>query len=275
MIVNYFRPKTIEEIAKIKQDTGGVLFSGGTDLFVKLRANTIKTDTVIDTKYIEKIPVELKSELIIPLNTTYSEIREILEQKKQFSPLVEIIKTIGSPMIRNRGTPIGNLGNASPAGDFLLACYLYDAEVTIEPTKRKCHISDFIKGPGKVDLSREEFIYAVKIPNLDGYEYYFEKVGRRNAMIISIVSLGILLKRNQNKIEDIRIAYGSVAPTIVRFKDIERSLIGKELTLEMFEEIAKEYQHRVNPITDVRASKEYRKKLVYNLLLKAYNHFKI
>ncbi|MDK2839076.1 MAG: hypothetical protein PWQ83_611, partial [Thermosipho sp. (in: thermotogales)] len=130
MIKNYFLPKTVEELSEIKASTKGFLFSGGTDLFVKLRANAINTDTVIDTKAIIETP-NISDKLFIPLNFTYSQLREYLKDNNINKYLDNIIRLIGSPMIRNRGTPVGNIANASPAGDFVLASYLLNAKVIV------------------------------------------------------------------------------------------------------------------------------------------------
>ncbi|SHH16492.1 FAD binding domain-containing protein [Thermosipho atlanticus] len=273
MIKQYFRPTNIDELSELKLKTNGYLFAGGTDLLVKIRAGTIKTETLIDTKYLETDGIKTNAnKLFIPLNTTYTELRKFLKQNQINLLLEEIIKTIGSPMIRNRGTPVGNIGNASPAGDFVLASYLFNAQILIEPTSKKIPINQFIKGPGKIELSDDEFIYGIELEILENYKYYFEKVGRRNAMIISIASVGMLLKEKEGKIEDIRIALGSVAPYILRDENLEKSVIGKEINEDLFKFLASSYQKIASPITDVRATKEYRKTLVYNLILKAYNN---
>ncbi len=268
MKFDYVAPTTLEEISRYKKD-GGKLFSGGTDLFVKVRAGVIRPAIVVDTKKVETLKIDCKDGLKIYMNTTYTDVLKS-ECAKKYELLMKILIEVGSPQIRNRGTPIGNIGNASPAGDFLLSTYVHDSAVTVAPSMRKVPIDKFVKGPGKVDLSDDEFIYAISLKPLEGYMTYYEKVGRRNAMIISIASIAVAIKMEGNVIEDARIAYGSVGPTIVRFKDLEEKLIGEKPKRELFEALAKEYSDRVKPISDVRASAEYRKKLVRNLLIKAY-----
>lgn len=274
MKFGYVKPKSIMEISKAKK-LGGVLFSGGTDVFVKMHSGIIEPEFLIDTKGLETKKVDFDGKfLTIYINTTYSDLLKSDVMKKHFPFILKIIKTVGSPQIRNRGTPIGNVGNASPAGDFLLSLYVYDSSCVIAPTMREVKISEIVKGPGKIDLDKDEFIYALKIPYLHGYEDYFEKVGARNAMIISIVSIGILMKRKGDVIEDIRIAFGSVAPTVLRDVEIEKSIRGKRFIEDVFREIGEKYEKLSKPITDVRASEEYRRKLVRNLPIKAYLNFK-
>ncbi|KLO20824.1 molybdopterin dehydrogenase [Marinitoga sp. 1197] len=271
MQFKYSKPKTIEELSMLKSNYNAKLLAGGTDLMVKLRAKSCKPEIIIDTKGLGKNEIKFENEkVIIPLNTTYSDLLKNKKFKEKFPMLVDIIKKIGSPQIRNRATPIGNICNASPAGDFLLATYLYHGYAYIKPTNKKIKISQLIDGPGKIKLKPEEFIYSIELKERIGYEYYYEKVGKRNAMNISIISLGIVLKKKQNIIEEIKIAYGSVGPTIIRFEDLEKSVIGKEITRDLFDWLGEQYTKRINPITDVRATAEYRKKMVKNLLIKAF-----
>ncbi len=268
MRFDYAAPKTLEEISRLKEE-GGVLFSGGTDVFVKMRAGVLKPSLLIDTKRVELPKIECNGSMTIYMNTTYTDVLKS-DCAKKFPLLMKILIEVGSPQIRNRGTPIGNVGNASPAGDFLLSTYVYDSKVVLAPSMREIPMRELVTGPGKLSLEKGEFIHSIKIEPLEGYRFYYEKVGRRNALVISIASIAVALKEKDGVVEDVRIAYGSVGPTIVRFEDLEEKLRGKRFERNTVEEIAKEYEARVKPITDVRATAEYRKKLVKNLLLKAY-----
>ncbi|SHE38934.1 xanthine dehydrogenase FAD-binding subunit [Marinitoga hydrogenitolerans DSM 16785] len=270
--MKYFKPKSIEEISNLKSKFESVkLLSGGTDLMVKMRAGVLNPQIIIDTKGLEKEKIEfVKEKVKIPINTTYDDLLNNKEFQEKYQMIVDIIKQIGSPQIRNRATPIGNVANASPAGDFLLATYLFRGYAEIKPSNKKIKISHLIHGPGKLSLKPEEFIYAIELRERKGYRYYYEKVGKRNAMNISIISIGMLLKVKDNIIEDIKVAYGSVGPTVMRFKDLEKEMIGKEFSEKVFEEFSDKYMERINPITDVRASAEYRKKMVKNLFIKAF-----
>ena len=274
MKFDYLRPKSILELSRAKK-AGGILFSGGTDVFVKMRNRVIKPHLLVDTKGVKTEKMDFDGKfLTIYMNTTYSDLLKSEVVRKYFPLIFKIIKTVGSPQIRNRGTPVGNVGNASPAGDFLLSLYLYEASCVIAPVMREVKISELVKGPGKLDLGEDEFIYALKIPYLQGYEGHFEKVGARNAMVISIASIGVLVKRKENVIEDMRIAFGSVAPTVLRIREVEEHMKGERFSQDTFEKIGEEYEKLSRPITDIRASADYRKKLVRNLPLKAYFYFR-
>lgn len=274
MKFKYYKPQTVEEISELKRNGNAKLLSGGTDLMVKIRAKVIKPEIVIDTKGLGKKPISFEEgKVIIPINTTYSELIDNEEFNKKFPMVVEIMKKIGSPQIRNRATPIGNIANASPAGDFLLATYLFRGYTEIKPSNKKIKISTLVTGPGKISLKPEEVISSIELRERRGYQYYYEKIGKRNAMNISIISIGVLLKTKENIIEDIKIAYGSVGPTVMRFKDIEKEMVGKPFSKETFEKFGEIYMENINPITDVRATAEYRREMVKSLLVKAYYNF--
>ena len=272
--ISYFKPGSLEEISELKVQEGSHLFSGGTDLFVKMRYGVFKPKMLIDTKGVRDDPKFDGEKLIIPMNTTYSELLDMGEVMKDFPLLEDAMRKIGSPQIRNRGTPVGNVCNASPAGDFLLTATVMDADVVIAPKMRKMKLKEFVKGPGIVDLKNGEFLYSIEIPRWQGYEHYFEKVGRRNAMNISIASIALLIRFNGDVVEDVKIGFGSVGPRIVMYEDLEERMKGMKLNESLVDEISREYMRRIEPITDLRATKRYRKILVRNLLLKAFHLLK-
>jgi len=267
--LNVFRPHTLEELFRIRREVRGTLFSGGTDVQVKIRSGSLSPTALIDTKEIrtEKI-VKNDGILLIRMNTTYSDMLSF--DLHEFPILQKIIPTIGSTQIRNRGTPLGNVCNASPAGDFLLSCYLYDASIRLLPTERVVKVEEFIKGPGNIALEPYEVAYELQFPVMNNYLCFFEKVGKRNSMNIATVSAGILLKLERCIVKDIRIALGSVCPNVFRSTELEKKIIGSRFELPVFKEIAQEYSNAVSPISDVRATADYRRKLVRNLLIKAY-----
>ena len=166
MKFKYYAPTTLEEISKLKEE-GGLLFSGGTDVFVKMKAEVLNPEVLVDTKKLEVPEIKCsENELEIFMNTTYTDVIKN-DCAKKFNPLVKILIEVGSPQIRNRGTPIGNIGNASPAGDFLLAAYLLDGTAVIAPGMREIKIEDLVAGPGKLNMEKGEFIYSIKLKKLE------------------------------------------------------------------------------------------------------------
>jgi CO/xanthine dehydrogenase FAD-binding subunit len=163
----------------------------------------------------------------------------------------------------------GNLQNASPSGDGILALMLLGASLILRSLKgkREVYVEDFILGPGRTVLEKDEFIECIVIKkSFADFSHYFEKVGLRNAMIIAVASMGILLKLQENRIVDVRIGFGAVAPTAVRAKVCESFMKGKILNEELLEAAGEIIVNEISPIDDLRASAEYRKKVCRNLL---------
>jgi xanthine dehydrogenase FAD-binding subunit len=263
----FVAPKSEEELLKEINAEGAYLMSGGTDLLVKIRIGKVKPKKIVS---LSKIPTlkfikENDEELIVGATTTHTELLEYEPLREKFPILFDAVYTIGSPQIRNRGTLAGNVINASPAGDSLLALYLLEAKVEISNGKI-VNLEDFIIGPSKTILQRGEYVRAIHIPKSKWDIHYFEKVGQRNAMTISVVSVGWLIRCDGDSIEEMRMAFGSVAPTVIRLRDVEEFARGKKINKEFVDEISKMVKNDVKPIDDVRASADYRRKLSSNIV---------
>lgn len=260
-------PKNEKELKNEFSEEGSVLMAGGTDLLVKMRLGRINPEKIISTL---KVPTlhELGfdgEKLTIGANVTYSELLDFKPLKENFPILYDAILTIGSPQIRNRATLVGNVINASPAGDGLLALYLLDA--TIELSDGKVHaISDFVTGPGKTMIGQRQYVKNIFIQKSNWTHRYFEKVGQRTSMTISIASIGVLLELEGKHIDEMRIAFGSVGPTVLRMNEIEEFAKGRELNETLLDEISSLAFEKVKPIDDVRGSANYRKRLCRNLI---------
>ncbi len=267
MDYTFVSPKTEEELVKELNDENTYLMSGGTDLLVKIRIGKVKPKKIVS---LSKIPTlhfinETDDELIVGATVTHTDLLEHSPLKEEFPILFDAISTIGSPQIRNRGTLVGNVVNASPAGDSLLALYLLEAKIELSDGKI-VKIEDFITGPSKTILSSNQYVRAIHIPKSKWDIHYFEKVGQRNAMTISVVSVGWLIKCEGDSVKEMRMAFGSVAPTVIRLRDVEEFAKGKKITKEFVDEISKMVKEDVKPIDDVRASASYRKRLSSNIV---------
>ena len=265
----YAVPTSVEELVNLKGE-GAVPFSGGTDLFVKMRLGKLSPKILVDTKKVDLPKWEDGDEYVtFYMNTTYS---DVLEADFEGLPILKrVLSQVGSPQIRNRGTLVGNIVNASPAGDFLLLSYLHDAQVLIAPEMKWVNIASFVEGPGKVKLQEDEIVLAVRLRKVKGHVGYYEKVGKRNSLVIAVASIGILLEIEGDEILSMRMAFGSLGPTVLRWKDLEESVVGQKVSRSFVFELANEVEKRVSPISDVRASAQYRKKLSGNLVIKAFH----
>jgi CO/xanthine dehydrogenase FAD-binding subunit len=122
--------------------------------------------------------------------------------------LAEASRTVGGPQIRNRGTLGGNLGTASPAGDALPPLLAYGAQVELASTRgsRVVPLQEFLVGPKRNALQPDELIAAVRLV-VPGPRQTFMKVGPRNAMVIAVVSLALVVDG-----DELRASYGSAGP---------------------------------------------------------------
>lgn len=262
----YFVPKNFKELFEILKICGENkrYLAGGTDLLVRLKDNLIKVDNIIDIKNMDELKGirEDGNKIEIGSLTTFTEIIESDLLKKHSPLLVDAVKKIGSPQIRNKGTIGGNICNASPAGDSIPPLFCLDAQLFLESKlgTRIVNIEDFFVGPGKTVLKEEEILVKIRINKMKIDEFgFFNKLGQRNALTIAIASSCVKVKKYNGKIEDIKIALGSVAPTVVRAKSVEERI--KNLNQYKKDEILKicnQLEKYINPITDVRGSREYR-----------------
>ncbi len=268
MSIKVERPKNLLELWDILDQDDVRVVAGGTDLMVRVRAKVEKPKIMVDITGIPELKIfeSQNDKIIIGATLTHSELlRHEIPQL-----LHDAISTIGSPQIRNMGTIGGNICNASPAGDAILPLYVYDAELTIlsRNGERTIPIKEFIKGPGKTSLEKGEILSKITIPTIyNDYGHLFKKVGKRVAMTISIVSMGLIFKIEDGIIKDIKIAYGAVAPRVLRMMDVEAYLIGKKIEDRVLNEAQKMIFERVSPISDIRATGDYRREVAGNLIL--------
>lgn len=269
-----YLPESLEEALEVisKEDT--IILAGGTDLMVrrkrpsglipKFDKNTV---FIANLQELKKIYIE-REYLNIGTACTFSKITDSELVPEYFKV---VIKDIASPAIRNTATIGGNVCNASPAADILPLLYALEAELVVQNTKGKrvVFIEDFIAGPGKHILGSDEVLREIRIPIVNFNKYYYKKVGTRKATAISKLSFIGFIAVDQDIIKDVRIAFGAVAPTIVKSKKVENELIGQNINeiSNMSEDIIEEYSDLINPIDDQRSSKEYRKQVAKNLLI--------
>ena len=180
--------------------------------------------------------------------------------------LAQAARTVGSPQIRNAATIGGNLATCSPAGDGLPVLSALDAVVELEGLagRRELPVGEFMTGVKRTARRRDELITAVTVPVLDGWQGY-AKVGVRNAMVIAIAGACVAVDRPSRSI---RLALGSVAPTIVRASEAEafaQSHVDWEtsgIAADAEREFGRLAAAASRPIDDHRASAAYRRHAV-------------
>jgi len=170
------------------------------------------------------------------------------------------------------GTIGGNICTASPAGDTLPPLYIYDAEVELQSAKRarRLPLSSFIQGPGQTLLEGGDVLSAVYISKDHGYTFcHFEKAGQRRSMAISIASFAFAARiGDDGRVERARCAFGSVAPTVLTMEAVDMCFAGRYVDEDVLARAAALVRAGVSPISDVRASKEYRRAVAGNLVMR-------
>lgn len=266
------RPESERELFEYMERPSYELVAGGTDVFVKMKKEDgFFPDLLVDLGRVEQAQgiINEGDQIVIGSLTTHRELVESELVRSTVPILSHAAERLGSVQIRNVGTIGGNVCNASPSGDTLVPLYLLQAKINVESrnTSRTLSIDKFIEGPGEIALNKGEYVRSITVP-LSGENFlsYFKKVGRRNALEIAICSMGFLLRAEGSAVEELRLAYGSVAPTVVRVRSVEEYVRGKELTPELITEVEDLVRGVISPIDDLRAGKSYREKVALQLL---------
>ncbi len=181
---------------------------------------------------------------------------------------------VGSPQIRNLGTVGGNLCNASPAADTALPLLVLEADVVLSSKRRERRVplDSFFTGPRQTILAKDEILKEILIPQAPaGSVWAYLKLGRRKSMDLALTSVAVLLTLDSRKKICLRarLALGAVSPTPLRAKETEKFLEAKVLDEEVIREAGERAQKECRPISDMRASAEYRKEIVKVLVERA------
>lgn len=262
----YISPENKEETLKILKEEGVnvCIVAGSTNVLPDIKIKKLSPKNLVDINAIEELRgVDKKKDKICigPLTT----IAELINSElilKESKVLIQAAQEFADPLVRNNATIGGNLVTASPAADMAVPLLTLDALIKIESVgqKREVKLKDFFLGPGKTVLQDDEMIVGIEFEQSDiNKNGYFIKLGQRKAMAIAITSLAVNLEVRQNKIIRIRVAVGSVAPTPIRLTVVEEFLKDKEISNKVVEEAMDRVCEEVEPISDIRASEEYRR----------------
>lgn len=266
-------PTTLEEaLALLAEHPGALPLAGGTDLLVRLRGLAQgRIPPLLSLARIEELQgIALENDfLAIGAATPFGRIIDDPLIHAQMPLLARAARTIGGPAIRNMATIGGNIRTASPAGDSLPPLVLYEANLEIAaPTGRRVlPIVDFLLGPGRTALEQGELITRILVPRASSFTHaWFAKIGRRLALAISVVSFaGMARLTGDGAIAEIRMAWGSVGPTVVRLRALEAELAGTPVNSATIAHLRRMVHAGVSPISDLRASAEYRRLVAANL----------
>ncbi len=258
---DYAKPSTLKEAIDIYKKYGekAKLLMGGTDLVVLMDDGVLSPEMVIDLKGIEELKkLEFDGEYLhIGAGVTFNELIDSPVVKEKFPVIWEASRTVASTGVRNKATLVGNICSAVPSADSAPALLVRDAIVVIatENGDREVPITEFFTGPRRTVLSPGEIVKEVKVPASNGkFGGSYIKLGRYDGEDLAQVGVATIVTENK----DYKIAFCAVAPKPVRAFEAEEFLKGKDLTDDVLEEAAKIAVKAISPISDIRASKEYR-----------------
>lgn len=247
--------------------------AGGTDLMVGWNMGQLNGRAVLDLSRVKEWRgIKVVSDGIdLGSLVTHSQIQAHPAIRKRFPLLVAACATVGATQIQNRGTIGGNIANASPAGDTFPALAVYEATVRVlgPDGRRAIPIRDIFAGVKKTTLRKGELIEAVFLPFVKPPKHgAFRKVGTRAAQAISkTMFAGIIWTAKNGDIDEARLAFGSLAPTVKRLYAAEGFLKGGRLNETTITAAAELLTNDVSPIDDIRSTREYRLVVSRNILI--------
>ena len=256
--------------------------AGGTDLLIQLERRRISPHHVIS---LTRIPgwhaLTLNGDLTLGAGVTYRQLEKMPALFTKHTALVEASRQIGGVQVRNVATVAGNFCNASPAADAVLPLLALDAVLRLRGPngERTVPADTFITGPNQTVLTTGELLREIAVSALpERTATVFLKAGRRRAMEISMVATAVrlTLAPDSDRCQTARIAVGAVAPAPLRIREAETLLEGQRLTPDLIREAAQLALQAIAPISDVRASADYRRHLtsvmVRQALAQCLNH---
>jgi carbon-monoxide dehydrogenase medium subunit len=273
----FLEPRSIAEACGMLAEHGdrARLLAGGTDLVVQMHAGRHSPDAVI---YLGRLPelrgiaFDEQTGLTIGSLATMRELELHPIVRERYPTLARGAAEVGSVQIRNLATLGGNLCNASPSADTSTSLLSLDARVRIAGPngERTMPVGQFWTGPGRTDLRAGELVRSIHLPvPAAGARGYYYKLAVRKAMDLAMVGIAVSLVRQNGATRDVRIALGAVAPTVIRATEAEQLIAGGAVDAAKIQEAARLAMEAASPISDQRASADYRREMVCQLTSRA------
>lgn len=265
-------PSLADALARLAEEPGlWKPFAGGTDLMVLLEAGRLPCQNYINIWHLDELrQIEITNQHItLGALTTYTDVQANEVLRSEFPMLCQAASETGGLAIQNRGTLGGNIVNASPAADSPPALLAYDAEVELSSTKgtRWTPYYGFHTGYKQMTMQADELLTRIRLPREFGNSlHYYRKVGTRKAQAISKVCLAATGRKDEQRIADLRIAFGSVAPIVTRCVSTEATLRGQPLEQSIIKLGRQSLMDEITPIDDIRSTASYRLRVAANSL---------
>jgi OHCU decarboxylase len=266
-------PRSLERVLALMAEEPGAWtpLAGGTEVMVQFGAGKLAARRLVSIGELPELKTitEHGDELHIGAGCTYGDLRRSAIVANEFPMLATAASWTGSIANQNRGTLGGNIVNASPAADSLPALLVYEAELILVSARgeRRVPYVGFHTGYKQMLLLPDELIRTIVLPRrYTDYVSCARKVGPRNAQAISKLCMAALAKTSSAHIDEIRIAFGSMAPVPLRLRKTERVLNGSVLSAKTICAAREALESEVSPIDDIRSTREYRVAVAGNLL---------
>jgi CO/xanthine dehydrogenase FAD-binding subunit len=268
-------PGGLAEALALLGDEPGIWkpFAGGTDLMVLFEAGRLAHRKFINIWNLEELRgIEVTPDYVtLGALTTYTEVQANEVLRQEFPMLCQAAGETGGLAIQNRGTLGGNIANASPAGDSPPALLVYEAQLELVSTRgaRLLPYNGFHTGYKQMLIHEDELIKSIRLPrkmSQPWQQQYYRKVGTRKAQAISKICFAGLARLDEERITDIRIALGSVAPTVVRCSRTEDVLRNQKIDAALMKVARAELARDFSPIDDIRSTGKYRLQVSMNVL---------
>lgn len=256
----------------LRDNPNSMIISGATDIGVRVNKGMQLPAKILDLNRLEELTkIKLQvNKLVMGARASWTAIEAAY--RDLVPEFHRILNVFGSPQIRNVGTVGGNIINASPIADSLPFFHVMDAElvlVSLPHAMRVVNINDFYQGYKKFDLRPGELLTSIHAPLPEPTDILgLYKVSRRRDLDISSFTAAIRIRLDENAISQAAIAFGAVGPIVLRARDTESFLVGREFNETTFIEAGERAVAEVTPISDVRGSADYRYQLTRNVLLK-------
>jgi carbon-monoxide dehydrogenase medium subunit len=264
----YLQPHSLSQALALKAEYGNNarLIAGGTNLIVQMKQDRISPQTVLDISKVPNLSSVLKTDdgLTVGGLAPIRKIRSIPAVQSEYQALADACAAFGSMQIQTMGTIGGNLCNGSPASDSVPALMVFDAKLVLSSVsgQRKVKVEDFLVKPGETAIRQDEILTHVKLPKQKTHTgSAYIKISRVEADLAK-VSVAAVIVRENDRIVDCKLAFGSVAPTVIRAKKAEQFLIGKTFSEAVGLEAGELAKGEVSPVDDMRSTAWYRREIV-------------
>lgn len=272
--VRYFAPRSIAALAELLlRHPDAMLLAGGTDVGLLVTKQHRSLGTIVALDAVEELGriAQSGNTLYIGAGATYEAALCALEPL--YPDFGLLLRRLGSRQIRNRGTIGGNIGNASPIGDATPVLIALDATLLLRQgaDRRSLKLEDCFLGYRRTALRAGEFIERIDVPvPQPGWQFRCYKVAKRFDQDISAVCGAFRVEIVDGRVRDIRIGFGGMAATPVRARATEHVLVGQAWTEESVNAAMDALDLEFAPISDMRASADYRRLVARNLLYKCF-----